>query len=104
VIKSRRIGWAGHVACIGRREVNTRFEWGNLRERNHFEDSGIDGWIILRWIFRKWDVGAWTGSSCPWARVNVVIKLQGPQNAGNFLNNLEPVSFSRRNVLHGVSK
>jgi len=26
------------------------------------EDSGVDGRIILRWIFRKWD--AWTGSSC----------------------------------------
>jgi len=23
--------------------------------------SGVDGRIILRWIFRKWDVGVWTG-------------------------------------------
>jgi hypothetical protein len=30
-----------------------------LCERDHFEDSGVDGWIILKWIFRKWD-GAWT--------------------------------------------
>ena len=29
--------------------------------KNHLEDPGIDGKIILRWIFRKWDVGAWTG-------------------------------------------
>jgi hypothetical protein len=28
---------------------------------NHLEDQGIEGWIILRWIFRKWDVGAWIG-------------------------------------------
>jgi hypothetical protein len=27
------------------------------------EDPGVDGRIILRWIFRKWDVRAWTGSS-----------------------------------------
>jgi hypothetical protein len=28
---------------------------------------GVDGRIILRWIFRKWDVGVWTGSS--WLRI-----------------------------------
>jgi len=39
---------------------------GNLRERGHLEDPGLDGRIILRWIFRKWDVGAWTGLS--WLR------------------------------------
>jgi hypothetical protein len=39
---------------------------GNLRKRDHLEDPVVDGRIILRWIFRKWDVGAWTGSS--WLR------------------------------------
>jgi hypothetical protein len=32
------------------------FGWGNLREGEHLEDPGIDGKIILRWIFRKLDV------------------------------------------------
>jgi len=32
--------------------------WGNLRERRQLEDPGIDGRIILRWIFRKWDMRA----------------------------------------------
>jgi len=41
--------------------VHTSFWWGNLRERDHLEGPGIEGRIILRWIFRKWDVGAWTG-------------------------------------------
>jgi len=35
------------------------FGWGNLRERDHLEDPVLDGRIILRWIFRKWDGGAW---------------------------------------------
>jgi len=42
--------------------VYTGILWGNLKERGHLEDKGIDGRIILRWIFRKWDLGAWTGS------------------------------------------
>jgi hypothetical protein len=44
-------------------EECTRFWCGNLRETDHWGDPGIDGIIILRWIFRKWDVGLWTGLS-----------------------------------------
>ena len=33
----------------------------------NLEDPGVDGKILLRWIFRKWDVGVWTGSS--WLRI-----------------------------------
>jgi hypothetical protein len=46
---------------MGKVEARTRFWWGNLRERDHWGDPGVDGRIILRWIFRKWDVGIWTG-------------------------------------------
>jgi hypothetical protein len=46
----------------GREEVYTGFWWGNLSEREYLEDPGVDGKIIFRWIFRKWDVVAWTGS------------------------------------------
>jgi hypothetical protein len=30
---------------------------GNMRQREHLEDRGIDGGIILNWIFKKWDEG-----------------------------------------------
>jgi hypothetical protein len=53
VIKSRRMRWAGHVARTWRGEACTGFWWGNLRERDHFGDPGVDGRITLRWIFRK---------------------------------------------------
>jgi hypothetical protein len=64
VIKSRKMRWVGHLAHIGERTGYAGFQWGNLKERDHFEDRGIDGRILLRWILRKWDVGVWTGSSC----------------------------------------
>jgi len=35
--------------------------WGNRREGDHWGDLGVDGWIILRWICRRCDVGIWTG-------------------------------------------
>ena len=39
----------------------TGFWWAQLMERDPLEDPGVDGRIILRWMFRKWDVSAWTG-------------------------------------------
>ena len=35
----------------------TGFWWGKMRERDHSEDPDAEGKLILRWIFRKWDVG-----------------------------------------------
>jgi hypothetical protein len=33
------------------------FWWGNLKEKDHFGDPGVNGRIILRWVFSMWDVG-----------------------------------------------
>jgi len=43
------------------------FWWGNLRERDHWGYPGVDGKIILRWIFRQWYVRIWNGSN--WLRI-----------------------------------
>jgi len=42
---------------MGLGDMHTWFWWGNLRERNHLEDSDKDGRIILICIFRKWKWG-----------------------------------------------
>ena len=68
MIKSRRMRWVWHVACIGEsRGVYIVLGGGNLRESDHVEYPCVGRRIILRWIFRKWDVGAWTGSI--WLRI-----------------------------------
>jgi len=46
VIKSRSVRWAEHVAPVGIGKVYSGFWWGNLRERGHLGDPGIDGRII----------------------------------------------------------
>ena len=51
---------------MGRAEVYTGVWWLNLKERDHLEEPGVDWRKISRWIFSKWDVGVWTGSSWLW--------------------------------------
>jgi hypothetical protein len=41
----------------GREEVHTGFWWGDLKERDHLKNPGVDERIILKWIFQKWDGG-----------------------------------------------
>jgi len=67
VIKSRRMRWAGHVARMGEERACIGSWWGNRRERDHWRDLDVDGWIILGRISRRWDVGMWTGLG--WSRI-----------------------------------
>jgi hypothetical protein len=46
-------------------------------------DPDVDGRIILKWIFKKWDGGAWTGLS--WLRIG---QVAGSCECGN-----EPAGF-----------
>ena len=59
VIKSRRMRWVGNVVRTG--EVRTGFWWRDLTERDQLEDLCIDGRIILKWVFKKWDGEGWAG-------------------------------------------
>ena len=54
----------------GRGEVCTGFWLGNMRERDHWADPDVDGRIILRWIFRKWEGVVGTGWS--WLGIGTV--------------------------------
>jgi len=67
MIKSRRMRWAGHVTRMGEERGCIGSWWGNRRERDQWGDLGVDGWIILGWISRRWDVGMWTGLG--WSRI-----------------------------------
>ena len=64
LIKSR-MRWAGHVARMGEERGCIGSWWGNRRKGDHWGDLGVDGWIILGRISRRWDVGIWTGLGWP---------------------------------------
>ena len=59
-------------------------------DRDHLEDPGVDGCIILRWIFRRWDEGMdWTDLAQEGDRwracVNAVMNFRVPPMRGIFL-------------------
>jgi hypothetical protein len=53
----------------GKGEMCTGFWWGNLMERDRWGERGVDGRIMLGWIFNKWDVGVRTGLF--WLRIGI---------------------------------
>jgi len=57
VIKWRRMRWAGHVMRMGEERGRIRYWWGDRREGDHWGDLGIDWWIILGWVSRRWVYG-----------------------------------------------
>ena len=68
----------------------TEFWLGNLKERDHMKDPGVDGRIILKWIFRRrmWGMD-WIdlaqGRDRWRALVNAVMNFRVSLNVRNFL-------------------
>jgi hypothetical protein len=52
---------------MGRRGAHVDYWWESQRERGHYEDQGVGGWIILGWILERWDGVMWTG--LVWLRI-----------------------------------
>jgi hypothetical protein len=82
---------------------------GKLRERDHLGEPGVNGRIILRWNFRKWDVvygldRAGSGQRQVAGTCECGNEPSGSIKCGEFLDQLKSVSFSRRTVFHVVSK
>ena len=65
IMSARRMRWAGHMARMGEERGCVGSWWGNQRERDHWGDLSLEGWIILGWISMRWDVGIWTGLGWP---------------------------------------
>ena len=109
-IKSRRTRWAGHVACMGEGRVVHRVLVGKPegkrplgRPRPRWEDNikmGLQevGGDCEDWMELAQDRDRWR------ALVSTVMNLRVPKMRGISLLAAEPVSFSRRTLLHGVSK
>jgi hypothetical protein len=50
MIKSRRMGWAGHDARMGRKGISIGFWWKSQKERNQQEDLDVGGKTGLIWL------------------------------------------------------
>jgi hypothetical protein len=62
VVKSRRMRWAGHLAHMGEGRDVHRFLFGKPEGKRPLRRPRRSWKYNLKCIFRKWDVGIWTGS------------------------------------------
>jgi hypothetical protein len=70
--------------------------WGNMRERDHLGYPGVDGRILLRWLFKKRNVGVRTGSS--WHKIIYYIYFQYLNTSYVHVNDYFRFQFAKTKV------
>jgi len=60
VTKSRTVRWQGMWCMWWRGEMHTLVYWEDMKDRDHLEDSGVGGRMVLKWIFKIYAGSAWT--------------------------------------------
>jgi hypothetical protein len=69
MVKSMKMRLTRHVERIVRRGTHIDYWWESQKERDHYEDQDVGGWIILGWILERWDGVVWTG--LVWLRIGI---------------------------------
>jgi hypothetical protein len=62
-----------HLAPMGEMKIHTKFWSENLKGRDHSEDLGVDGRIMMKCMLGKQDEKVWTGFI--WLKVGIVGEL-----------------------------
>jgi hypothetical protein len=69
-IKSRRMRWTGHVACMREGRNMYKVLEGKRKEKDHLEDQGVDGRMGSKWTSGRLVAGVWSGFT--WLRIGTI--------------------------------
>jgi hypothetical protein len=91
--------WAGHIACMEKWEICTKFWLENLNGSGKSKDLSVDPLIILKLIVRKYCERMWAG--LVWHRTGTDDGFQKTKQTFEYLRRL--ISFSTGKLLHDIS-
>ena len=100
MVKGRHARWAGNVTCTGDRRGAYRVFFGRSEGKNHLEDLNVDGRIILKYTFKKWEGGM------DWIGLSVYGEVAGCCESGNerlgSIKYAEFLAYLRASLLEGL--